>query len=218
MTFSFLTKRLADPGTEGSVSSWARRRRWAEFEQRFPDIAEMSVLDLGGTSGYWTSAPVRPASLTLLNLFEQPPPWEHGARVVVGNACEPPSELSKGKFDLVVCNSVIGSVGGHEMRRRLAEVVRTHGEHYWVQTPNRYFPVDPIFLFPLFPLLPFRARLAVSCHWPLGQRQAESPEAGLDHVLTIEYLTEMELRYYFPKADLWRERFAGMVKSLVAVR
>lgn len=216
MTPPSITERLADPNTKGSVSSWARGRRWAELRRRFPDLAEMSVLDLGGTSGYWSTAPVRPGSLTLLNLFEQAPPWG-GANVVVGSACDPPPELSAQRFDLVVCNSVIGSVGGHEMRQRLAEVVRTHGEHCWVQTPNRYFPVDPIFLFPLFPMLPFRARVAVSRRWPLGQRQAESPEAALDHVLTIEFLTELEMGHYFPESEIWRERFGGMTKSLVAV-
>jgi hypothetical protein len=177
----------------------------------------MSVLDLGGTASYWSSAPVRPGSLTLLNLFEQPPPWSEGATVVVGDACDPPSALLEERFDLVVSNSVIGSVGGHAMRSRFAEAVRSLGDHHWVQTPNRYFPIDPVFLFPGFAMLPFRARVAVSRHWPLGNRQAENPEAALEHVLTIEYLTEFELRHYFPGSQIWHERLLGMTKSLVAI-
>jgi hypothetical protein len=177
----------------------------------------MSVLDLGGTSAYWASSPTRPGSLTLLNLFPQEPPWADGTSVVVGSACEPPAELAGQRYDLVVSNSVIGSVGGHEMRRRFADVVSDHGRHHWIQTPNRYFPVDPIFLFPLFPVLPFSARCAVSRRWPFGNRQAESPEAAPEHVLTIEYLTAAELAHYFPDDDIWRERFGGFTKSLVAV-
>jgi hypothetical protein len=212
-----ITKVLADPNSARSVSARARRRRWDELMGNFPDLAEMSVLDLGGTAAYWNSAPQRPGSLTLLNLFEQAPPWD-GVRVLVGDACKTPPQLKEEKFDLVLSNSVIGSVGGHEMRRQFAEVVYGLGDHYWIQTPNRYFPLDPYFLFPFFPMLPVRARVAVSRHWPLGHRQAESPSAAVDHVLTVEYLTGLELHSYFPDGQIWRERFLGMTKSLVAVR
>lgn len=212
-----LTRFIADPDSANSLSARARAGRWREFERRFPEIGEMSVLDLGGTAAYWLSAPVRPAALTLLNLFPQePPPWPN-SRAIVGSACERSPEVAGETFDLVVCNSVIGSVGGHEMRRRLAEVVLESGRHHWVQTPNRYFPLDPFFLFPFFPALPYRARLAVSRHWPLGQRQAESPDAAHEHVLTIEYLTASELAHYFPGSEIWRERLSGFTKSLVAV-
>jgi hypothetical protein len=212
-----ITKLLADPNSAHSFSARARRRRWSEFERRFPDIGEMSVIDLGGTSAYWTSSPTRPGSLTLLNLFSQEPPWADGTNVIVGSACEPPPELAGQKYDLVVSNSVIGSVGGHEMRRRFSGVVFQLGQHHWIQTPNRYFPIDPVFLFPLFAVLPFRARCAVSRRWPFGIRQAESYEAAAEYVLTLEFLTEAELRHYFPNDDIWRERFAGFTKSLVAI-
>lgn len=212
-----ITNFVADPNSPNSLSAWARGRRWEEFQRRFPEIDEMSVLDLGGTSSYWASAPVRPGSLTLLNLFPQEPPWPEDARAIVGSACERSPQLAGETFDLVVCNSVIGSVGGHEMRRRLAEVVLESGRHHWVQTPDRYFPIDPFFLFPYFALLPYRGRLAVSRHWPFGQRQAETPDAAHEHVLTIEYLTAGELGHYFPGSEIWRERFAGFTKSLVAV-
>ncbi len=211
-----ITNFFADPHSANSLSARARGRRWAELERRFPEVEEMSVLDLGGTAAYWNSAPVRPGALTLLNLFPQEPPWE-GARTVVGSACEHSPELAGETFDLVVCNSVIGSVGGHEMRRRLADVIATSGRHHWVQTPNRYFPVDPLFLFPFFPALPYRARLAVSRHWPVGQRQAATAEAAHEHVLTIEYLTASELAHYFPGSEIWRERLGGLTKSLVAI-
>ncbi len=177
----------------------------------------MSVLDLGGTADYWSAAPDRPGSLVLLNLFDQAAPWDDGVRVMIGDACRPPKELASERFDLVVSNSVIGSVGGHEKRRELAEVVHTLAPRHWIQTPSRWFPIDPVFLFPAYPMLPFAARVAVSRHWPLGHRQAESPEAAVELVLTIESLTAAELRHYFPASEIWHERVAGLTKSIVAV-
>jgi len=217
MTPAGITETLADPNAAGSLSARARQRRWAELERRFPSLDEMSVLDLGGTAAYWRSAPVRPASLTLLNLFQQQAPWE-GSHVAIGDACDPPQRIRSMKFDLVVSNSVIGQVGGHAMRCRFAEAVNELGYHHWVQTPNRYFPVDPFFLFPAFPMLPFRARVAVSRHWPLGHRPADDSKSAANHVLTVEFLTKLELSHYFPDSEIWRERFLGMTKSLVAVR
>jgi hypothetical protein len=212
-----LTRLLADPHSDRSLSSLARSRRWSEFERRFPDLQEMSVLDLGGTASYWRSSPRRPASLTLLNLFEQEPPWADGAGALVGDVCDPPAQLRGERFDLVVSNSVIGHIGGHEMRSRFADVVLALGDSHWVQTPNRHFPLDPIFLFPAFPSLPFSAQVAVSRHWPLGHRQAETREAAAGLVLGVEFLTAAQLAHYFPGSELWRERFLGMTKSLVAI-
>lgn len=212
-----MTGRLADPHSSRSLSSWARRQRWAEFSCRFPDLGEMSVLDLGGTASFWSNAPRRPAALTLLNLFEQAPPWEGSSRALVGNVCEPPLELRAQHFDLVVSNSVIGHIGGHEMRSRFAEVVHASSGRHWIQTPNRYFPIDPMFLFPFFPIFPFRAKVAISRHWPLGHRQTDTTEDAAGQVLSVEFLTELELSHYFPGSSIWRERVLGLTKSLVAV-
>jgi hypothetical protein len=60
------------------VSTRSRLRRWGEFVSRFPDLAEMNALDLGGTTAFWEAAPVRPGSLRLrercdwLHEFETP--------------------------------------------------------------------------------------------------------------------------------------------------
>lgn len=213
-----LTGALADPDSRRSLSAWARRRRWAEFSRRFPEFAEMRVLDLGGTASFWQAAPVRPASLVLLNLFDQGLPWDAGARVQIGDACSPPRELARERFDLVVSNSVIGQVGGHARREKFAETVHRLGTHHWIQTPYRYFPIDPVFLFPGFTVLPFRLRVAISRGWPIGHRRAPSHSIAVDHVLSIEFLTKGELSHYFPDSDIWRERVAGLTKSLVAVR
>jgi hypothetical protein len=44
----------------GSVSSRMRERRTDEFLRRFPRLAEMSVVDPGGTASFWAAMPVMP--------------------------------------------------------------------------------------------------------------------------------------------------------------
>ena len=85
--------------------------------------------------------------------------WLHN---VLGDACDLPSALRGQRFDLVFSNSVIEHVGGHSRRAAFADSVHALSDHHWVQTPYRYFPLEPHFLFPGFQFLPLRAKAEVT--------------------------------------------------------
>jgi hypothetical protein len=212
-----LNRAALDPGNPRSISGRARARRWNHFIATFPDISEMRVLDLGGLPNYWRTAPVRPAQVVTLNLSEDcaDEPWmEH----VVGDACEPPERITAERFDLVVSNSLLEHVGGHQRRRRLAEQVFAVGDRNWIQTPYRYFPVEPHWLFPGFQFLPVPARVVLSRLWPLGQGHAEDYEGALAAVQEVELIGITEMRSYFPGTTIWIERFGRLPKSLISIR
>jgi hypothetical protein len=214
-----LRTRIADPSRPGSLAHSARAKRWQELLRRFPDLPEMRVLDLGGTPASWRSAPVRPAHVVTVNLDPHTArQTEPGITPVVGDACDPllPAHLSAERFDLVYSNSVLEHVGGHYRRQQFAEVVDRHGTHHWVQTPYRYFPVEPHWLFPGLQWFPVRARIAVSQHWPLGHVPRAGRAQAIRHVQEVELLSVTEMRSYFPASRIWIERFAGLPKSLVA--
>jgi hypothetical protein len=176
------------------------------------------VLDLGGTIEFWQSASDRPAHLTLLNQGATPDsrlPW---AEVLSGDACSPPDIVTRRSFDLVYSNSTIEHVGGHARRQQFAESVHGLGEHMWVQTPYRYFPIEPHFVFPWFQHLPVAARAAVAARWPLTPPEFPTDPALIrDEVMSIELLSITEMADYFPEAELRYERVTGIVKSLIAV-
>ncbi|GAB2728020.1 class I SAM-dependent methyltransferase [Streptomyces bullii] len=210
---------IADPSRPGSLAHSARSRRWQELLRCFPDLPEMRVLDLGGTPASWRGAPVRPAQVVTVNLDPHTArEAEPGITAVVADACGPclPGRFSAERFDLVYSNSVLEHVGGHYRRRQFTDTVHAQGTHHWIQTPYRYFPVEPHWLFPGLQWLPFRARVAVSQYWPLGHiRRAGRADAVRD-VQEVELLSVTEMRSYFPASDIWIERFAGLPKSLVA--
>jgi hypothetical protein len=214
-----LRQNLADWDCESSMASRARNRRWAQLIERFPEIEDMNVVDLGGTPEAWKVAPRHPRRLTLINVSEQTvaEPW---ITVVGADACNPPPELAGAGFDLVYSNSVLEHLGGHARRAEFAEVVHRLAPHHWVQTPNRYFPVEPHFLFPGFQFLPVRARSMISDRWPLGwySEPGSRVEERVETVLEIELIGATEMRHYFPTSELLRERWLGLTKSLVAVR
>lgn len=208
---------LSDPNNPASLSSRARSRRLDELNRRFPDLARMRVLDLGGLPSFWTGHTPRPEAVTTVNLEDAEPgvPW---ITHVVGDACDPGSAVRDERFDLVVSNSVLEHVGGYHRRRQLAEVVLKAADRHWVQTPNRYFPVEPHYLAPGWQFLPVPARAAVLRRWPLAHGRPTDRLDALDNVLSTELVCRAELRMLFPHSEIWAERMLGLAKSLVAIR
>lgn len=215
--------RVADTVTHKSVASYSpdslsahlRRRRWERFARAFPDLADMHVLDVGGDARSWRIAGLRPAHVTLLNVTAQEV-TEDWMTSVVGDACDMPSGLPT--VDVVYSNSVIEHVGGHWRRQRFGKGIRGAADRYWVQTPYRYFPIEPHFLAPGLQHLPRAVQAQIVIRWPIGNYAMVRDRAtALRRLMGIELLSRSELAAYFPSATIERERFLGLTKSLIAV-
>jgi len=211
-----LDSKVSDYTSPGSISGRARARRWSEMMRYFPELAEMRVLDLGGTPLSWNHAPVLPAQVVCVNLDSSHAATDERVTGLVADACDLPDSLKAEHFDLVYSNSLMEHVGGHDRRKRFADTVHTRADRHWVQTPYRYFPVEPHWIFPGMQWLPFRARVAISQYWPHGPSPRHDPVQAAADVAEIELLSMTEMRSYFPGSAIWLERFAGLPKSLVA--
>ncbi len=185
--------------------------------RRFPELPDMRVLDLGGVPQFWASVPLRPRHVTLVNLKPH-----HSELDWISNrqadACRLPEDLLADGFDLVVSNSVIEHVGGHARRRRFARMVRRAAPHHWVQTPYRYFPIEPHWVFPGQQFLPTVAKALISRHWPAAHIRARSWDRAVASALSVELLTVTEMRHYFADSYILRERYLGLTKSIIATR
>ncbi len=197
----------------GSVGARLRERRWQTFRTAFPHVAGYTVLDLGGTADYWRRAPVRPMNVTVVNLHEPGEPSE-GIEPLLADACT--FTPTRG-YDLVVSNSLLEHVGGRASRRRLAEVIATSAPRHWVQTPYRYFPIEPHWLFPGMQFLPVSARVGVARYWPLQHTRSPDRRDAVESVLGIELIGRTEMADLFPSSTLRFEWVAGLPKSLIAV-
>lgn len=206
----------------GSLGARFRGRRWALAMESFPDLADMSVLDLGGTVQAWERAPVRPAHVTVLNLTE---PGESASDAIVplmGDACDAAAVLAaaggRTTFDLVFSNSVLEHLGGHANRSRFADSARTLAPRHWIQTPYRYFPVEPHWLFPGMQLLPLALRARIAATWPLSHSPSPDLARATSAALWTELISVTELRHYFPDSEIAHERVLGLTKSIIAIR
>lgn len=203
---------------ESSLASRFRGQRFDRLLAAVPDLADATVVDLGGTATFWHRAPARPAHVVVVNLESQPtdlPPWIEARH---GDACDTTAVLGDRRFDLVFSNSVIEHVGGHDRRLRFAENVERLAPRHWIQTPNRWFPLEPHFLGPWFQHLPVPARARVLRRWPLVHTPPVDLHGALEIALETELIGATELRYYFPDSTIEREKVAGLTKSLIAHR
>jgi SAM-dependent methyltransferase len=190
------------------------------FARELQITAETRVLDVGGTPETWDMLAVRPR-VTLLNT---PRTKEELARAdfwVAGDGRMLP--FGDGAFDVVFSNSVIEHVGDAESQMRFAREVARVGRGYWVQTPNRWFPVEQHLLTPLVHWLPKSWQRAIVPRFTVWsvvvKASPDRREFYLSHYLDeVRLLGAGEFHALFPEARLIRERFCGWTKSLVAFR
>ena len=213
---------------EGSIAHRCRLKRMRIFEDIFAgmfseEIASdrrISVLDVGGTWTFWKTLNFKyldNIDLTLLNL-EAPKIPEGIANVkgVAGDATDL-SQYADKEFDLVFSNSVIEHVGYEPEQKKMADEIMRVGRHYYVQTPNKFFPIDPHFVFPpYFQFLPLRVKIYLLEHFALtGLRRQKSPsyEVARKNAEGTDLLTRSRLQKFFPDAAIQREKFMLMTKS-----
>src|SRR5580658_3618505 len=127
-----------------------RERRMRLFAQEFEITGETRVLDVGGTPELWGLLPGRPR-VTILNL-PRASPGRSSCDLVFASGCALP--FADRSFDIVFSNSVIEHVGDPARQQRFADEIRRVARRYWVQTPNRWFPIEPHLLTPLVHFLP----------------------------------------------------------------
>jgi hypothetical protein len=152
--------------------------------------------------------------LTLLNLELQSTTLPF-ARSIVGDARDL-SRFADKSFDLVFSNSVIEHLGLFREQMRMAEEVRRVGRRYFVQTPNRWFPLEPHALVPFFQFMPVRLSARLLRKRSIGW-MARSPDLtrALIDVESLRLLSRRELQLLFPGAEILQERVFGLTKSFV---
>lgn len=214
-------RRLADNASETSIAHRLRVRRFEYFLCLARAIeGSYRILDVGGTVGFWErmgvldrmDVEVVVQNVTLPKVARSHPK----VRPVIGDARHMP-EFATGEFDVVFSNSVIEHVGDFDDQRRMADEVRRVGRRFFVQTPNRWFPLEPHFLVPFFQHYPEWLKVSLIRNFDLGQfvRRATHEEA-LDLARSVQLLDREDLELLFPGATIWEERVAGLCKSLVA--
>lgn len=188
------------------------------FIADFGITPQTRVLDIGGTLFNWTLTTVRP-KLTLLNMPRAAEPAPEGVDRVAADGCVLP--FADGAFDVVFSNSVIEHLTTSERQQRFAHEVMRVGKRCYVQTPNRWFPVETHLLTPFVHYLPKRWQAPLvrrATVWALLTGiKGDRKRFYIEHYLSdVRLLGRGEMQAFFPQATIVSERFLGFGKSLIA--
>jgi SAM-dependent methyltransferase len=198
---------------------WAKEsdtvRRWRERRyQRFIELVglrnEEAILDVGAGSGAALERFNATNPIIAVDLAPNTSEWLHNANVVVRTGDGTRLPFADREFPVAFSNSVIEHVPPHLQAAFAAEVARV-SERYYVQTPNRWFPIEPHYQVPLFQFLPRSIRKRLNARFSMGWQPR-------GHWEEITLLTARDLQRLFPDATIYRERVLGVTKSLMAVR
>jgi SAM-dependent methyltransferase len=187
-----------------------------EFSRMFELSASTHIIDVGGLPYNWTLIKEEPR-VTLVNLDGES--WETKGRFtkIIGDGRH--LDFNDNSFDIAYSNSVIEHVGDSQDQIAFALEIRRVARQYYVQTPNRWFFVEPHFIAPFIHYLPYRVarRLIRTCTiWGWVTKPTQSQ---IDEMLkSIQLLTLQDMQNLFPDAEIMEERFMGMGKSIIAIR
>lgn len=186
------------------------------------------LIDLGGTRSFWEmNLKHLPHAdrLQRIDIYNLEVTSEQSIqlgtvelRECPGNATQL-NHVTDQQYDIAFSNSVLEHVGNLYQQNRFAHEIQRVAPCYILQTPNRYFPVEPHFYLPFFALLPLGIQAGLHRRFKLGwfPPEPDKLQARID-CDEIRLLTRKELKLLFPKAEIHAEWLGGLIKSFVLVR
>jgi Methyltransferase domain len=198
-----------------------RPKRVRELKGRFPLLERptATILDVGGVASWW--AEVKPASqsITVVNLDRRHEDTCTQAGITFTVADGRSLPFADRQFDLAHSNSVIEHVGSLEDQRRFASELLRCGKAVYMQTPNRWFPVEPHLIAVFIHWLPFNLQRRLVRWFSVWGWVNKPSQAKIDEFLAgIRLLTRHEVVSLFPGCQFQDEMIFGLTKSFVAVR
>lgn len=218
---SIINDLFAPSDHPNSIGAKFRAKRLKKFEKlyfrNFNTEKPIQILDVGGTDYFWKSSQVPNipgVNITLLNLHREKTTHPHICSLI-GDATDM-KEFEDKKFDLVFSNSVIEHLYTFENQVKMAKEIQRVGKKFFVQTPNKYFPIEAHYAIPFAQYLPKSLLLFLLTKTKLSRMSRWKKEDAQQYLDEIRLLDEKEMKILFPGSKILKEKTLGLVKSLTA--
>lgn len=194
------------------------RKRQEAFLKLMKPLDRERILDVGGDYSYWNAATECRSHIICLIFFTPPEPYDTKRFTYTrGDGRQLP--YANKEYDIVFSNSTIEHVGTFEDQCKFASEIRRTGKRYWVQTPNKWFFVEPHLITPFIHYLPQRLQKKLIRYFTVWGLVTKPSQEQIDRfVASIRLLTRKEMKRLFPDGFLYEERWLFFVKSFVAYK
>jgi hypothetical protein len=201
--------------------SWGNRFRSKRFEflrEKLDTLPKpVKILDIGGLESFWTNQGYGnnpDFQITILNLEKQA---TTGSCIysLAGDATNLVDIRDK-EFDVAFSNSVIEHLYTLDNQKKMALEIQRVGRHHFVQTPNKYFPIEPHYLLPFFDWFPASWKYNILTKTKLSRLKKWNHQDAKQYVDEIRLISFGEFRTLFPRSKMYYEKFLGLTKSFTA--
>ena len=199
-----------------------RKSRGRFLLEKFPNIAEYKICDLGGSRHFWDkiSVGIPTENITIVNVSDGETQSVSGTtdgsyKFVLYDGINIP--FSDKSFDLLICNSVLEHVPPKNREILAAEIDRV-SKQVFIQTPAQEFPIEPHFLLPFIHWLPRKIgyHIVKISPWRILSKPSIDTLNSYYHGTIL--LNKNEIRKLFPSYEIHLEKFLGLTKSYYLMR
>ena len=209
----------ANQNNKDSISGILRKKRFAFFAGFCSKLKKpVSIIDLGGSDYHWRNSRFRDNlnfHITIVNTEQQ-------NINDIRNLCFIKKDIRDLKFfdnrefDIVYSNSLFEHINNFDEQKILASEIQRIGKHYFIQTPNYYFPVEPHFLFPFFQFMSEGMKKKLIMKMDLGwYKKQDDEKKAAELAQSIRLLKKSELMKMFPHGKLYKEKYFLLNKSFI---
>ena len=176
------------------------------------------MLDLGGYPYHWRGTGI-PSPVLCANIDVPPGMEQFGPQFKIIKADATRLDFPDNSFEVVYSNSVIEHLGSWDKQQAFAREARRVGRRLWIQTPARWFPIEPHLIAPLVHYLPASVQRHLLRYGTVWGWITKPTRAQVDAFLAeVRLLTFREMSALFPDCRILKEKFLGLTKSYIAVR
>ena len=200
---------LFNSQNKSSYSYKLRKKRFERFIKELDIDGRTKILDVGGAEATWSDFEHK-KNVTILNVNKEEK--SNHVNFILGDACNM-AMFQNNSFDVIYSNSVLEHVGKDRQIDYAREICRV-SKRFWIQTPNKFFPLEPHFLFPFFQFMPYKLKIFVGMKWKYSHLR-KNRENIIDELNRLNLLSIKELRKLFPNGKIIKEKIFFFTKSFI---
>ncbi len=200
---------------KNSLGNKFREKRFKFFLEKFESLKKpINLLDIGGKINFWENRGLAGNvnyKITVLNIEKEKSNYSN-INCELSDATNL-SQFKNKSFDVVFSNSVIEHLYNLDNQKKMASEIIRVGKKYIIQTPNKYFFIEPHYLLPFFQFLPISIKFFILTQTKLSRLKKWDKELARQYINEIRLMTLEEIKKLFPSGKIYYEKFLGMNKS-----